>query len=133
MMNGTLVGRLGRDPETKDAGGHALTECAVAYDNGWGERKTTTWVRAKIWGKRGEKFAEHHSKGSSVVLHGTVYLDIWDKKDGTKGYTLCMDVRDWEFAGAKKERQEQPASQSGGYQQQSYGDNGGQLPDDSPF
>lgn len=93
MITGTIVGRLGRDPETRTtASGKTVTSANVAVDHGWGDRKSTTWVRCSIWNKRGEAFAAHHSKGDGVELAGVLYT----REHEGKTYLEC-DVSDWSF------------------------------------
>jgi len=101
VLNATLVGRLGRDPETRTTqSGKSITSASVAYDTGWGERKATTWIKVEIWGNRGEKWAEYHQKGSTVIVHGSVKMDTYTGRDGVEKQSLVMEGRDWEFAGS---------------------------------
>lgn len=98
MIQSTIVGRLGRDPETRQTNsGSSVTTLSVASDHGFGERKSTTWVRVTIFGKRGENAAAHLTKGRAVVVTGAVYLEEWTDKDGGKRQTLCCDASDWSF------------------------------------
>lgn len=130
MFQATILGRLGRDPETKAAGNSDVTTVAIATDHGFGERKTTTWTRCSIWGKRGQSFAQHHRKGDFAALSGAVYM-----RTGSDGKSyLEMDVSDWSFVGAKKETAPAPAPSrpSGG---RSFGASEGAagFDDDLPF
>lgn len=86
IFNG--VGRIGRDAETRTTGsGKSVTSFSAACD-GYNGEKITTWVEVTIWGKRGESLARHLVKGSRVAFNGTGTLEIYDKRDGTKGAKL---------------------------------------------
>jgi single-strand DNA-binding protein len=69
MIHAFVVGRLGRNPEPvkAEAGGCSFS---VASDQGWGDKKSTNWVRVTIWGKRGEKLSTMLGKGSRVGVRG---------------------------------------------------------------
>jgi single-strand DNA-binding protein len=70
-IQGTIIGRLGKDPETRTIGsGKQVTNFNVACDHGFGEKKTTTWVRVAWWGERAAKVAATLKKGSGVIFTG---------------------------------------------------------------
>ena len=51
IMSG--LARIGRDVELKyTRGGMAVCNVALAFNVGYGDRKTTTWVEAAIWASR---------------------------------------------------------------------------------
>ena len=99
MINATITGNLGRDPEQK---GDGPVVVAVASTNGFGDRKTTTWVRVALWGKQGESALAHLKKGSAVTVAGFMSLREWES-DGRAGSGLEVDGTRWEFAGPKPE------------------------------
>ena len=66
------VGRLGRDPETRDTEWGQVVSVSVAFDHGYGERRTTTWARVSAWGKLGETLAKLR-KGNRVSVAGEIY------------------------------------------------------------
>lgn len=98
----TIIGRLGRDPQNKTTkGDYGVTEVTVASDHGWGDRKTTTWIRCTFWGKRGEQLTKHFAKGDRIAIVGHVWLDTYTKKDGSQGYSVECDAADWHFVESK--------------------------------
>tara|TARA_Y100001972_G_scaffold125966_2_gene178454 strand:+ start:373 stop:744 length:372 start_codon:yes stop_codon:yes gene_type:complete len=99
MINATVTGNLGRDPEKK---GEGPVVVAIASTNGYGDRKTTTWVRVAFWGKQGESALAHLKKGSAVAVAGFMYVREWES-DGRSGSVLEMDGQRWEFSGPKPE------------------------------
>lgn len=67
----TFSGRLGRDAEKKvlPSGTEAL-EFSIAVDVGFGDSKTTFWLRCSMFGNRGAKLAQYLTKGQLVAVSG---------------------------------------------------------------
>ena len=88
-----LVGRLGRDPETRyTSGGQAVANFTLATDESYkdrsGERqKRTEWHRVVLWGKTAESLSEYLTKGKQIYVEGRLQTRQWDDKDGNKRYT----------------------------------------------
>jgi single-strand DNA-binding protein len=89
-----LVGRLGRDPETRyTSGGQAVANFTLATDETFkdrsGERqKRTEWHRIVLWGKLAEITQQYLKKGMLVYLEGRIQTRQWeDKRDGQKKTT----------------------------------------------
>ena len=85
-----LVGRLGRDPETRFTGaGQAVCNFSLATDETFkdrnGERqKRTEWHKIVVWGKQAEIAQQYLKKGSKVYVEGRIQNRTWDAQDGTK-------------------------------------------------
>jgi len=86
-----LVGRLGRDPETRfTSGGQAVANFTLATDETFkdrsGERqKRTEWHRIVVWGKLAEIVQQYLKKGMLVYIEGRIQTRQWeDKRDGQK-------------------------------------------------
>jgi single-strand DNA-binding protein len=89
-----LVGRLGRDPETRyTSGGQAVANFTLATDETYkdrsGERqKRTEWHRIVLWGKLAEIAQQYLRKGTLVYIEGRIQTRQWeDKRDGQKRTT----------------------------------------------
>jgi single-strand DNA-binding protein len=89
-----LVGRLGRDPETRfTSGGQAVANFTMATDETFkdraGERqKRTEWHRIVVWGKLAEITQQYLKKGMLVYIEGRIQTRQWeDKRDGQKKQT----------------------------------------------
>ncbi len=89
-----LVGRLGRDPETRyTSGGQAVANFTLATDETFkdraGERqKRTEWHRIVLWGKLAEITQQYLKKGMLVYIEGRIQTRQWeDKRDGQKRNT----------------------------------------------
>ena len=83
-----LVGRLGRDPETRYIpNGDAITNFSLATDEQWrdrnGERQTRTeWHNITLFGKLGEIASQYLRKGSQVFIEGKIQSRKYTGKDG---------------------------------------------------
>jgi len=83
-----LVGRLGRDPETRYIpNGEAITNFSLATDEQWrdrnGERQTRTeWHNITLFGKLGEIAGQYLRKGSQVFIDGKIQSRKYTDKDG---------------------------------------------------
>ena len=85
-----LVGRLGRDPETRyTGGGQAVANFSVATDETYkdrnGERqKRTEWHKIVVWGKQAEIAQQYLKKGSLIFIEGRIQSREWQDKEGQK-------------------------------------------------
>jgi single-strand DNA-binding protein len=119
----TFTGNLGRDASTRFiADGNAVTDFSVAVSAGWGDKKTTTWVRCSYWGKRGEAVAPYLLKGSPICVSGEARLHEFEKRDksGT-GYSMELRVSELTLMGNKEKKPAPVAAQEdlgGGFREQ---------------
>ena len=80
-----LVGRLGRDPETKyTSSGQAVCNFSIATDESYkdrnGERqKHVEWHKIVVWGKQAETAQQYLKKGSLVFIEGKIQSREWEK------------------------------------------------------
>lgn len=89
-----LVGRLGRDPETRyTSAGQAVCNFTLATDETFrdrsGERqKRTEWHRIVLWAKLAEIAQQYLKKGTLVYIEGRIQSRQWDDRDGNKRTTV---------------------------------------------
>ncbi len=109
MVNKTiLVGRLGRDPETRfTAGGTAVGNFSMATDETYkdknGERqKRTEWHRIIVWGKQAEIAQKYLKKGALVFVEGRIQSREWEK-DGEKHRSFEIVANNFRMLEAKKD------------------------------
>lgn len=85
MNSVSLVGRLGRDPETRyTSGGKSVANFAIAVDDGFGEKKTTSWITIVAWEKTAELAQKYLVKGSQVAVEGRLRQRSYENKSGEK-------------------------------------------------
>ena len=110
MNNFNAIGRVGRDAVTRyTQAGKPVTGWALAVDKGWGDNKQTVWLDCSLWGERGEKLAQHITKGSQLGVTG----EIGTREHDGKTY-ITLDVRDVTLVGGRGEQQAQTGGGHGG-------------------
>ncbi len=123
LCKGTIIGNLGRDPETRyTPEGLAVTNFSVAATEKIKGEPVTQWVRATAFGKLAEICGEYLVKGKQVYLEGRISLNEWQDKEGNNRSNLELIVQTMQMIGAAPGNsnqqaarpQEQPAS-SGEY------------------
>lgn len=97
----TLIGHLGRDPETKTVGSDTVTSFSLATSRKRKDQEFTTWWNCSMWGDRGKRIGQYLGKGDPILVVGEAYQRPYTTKDGREGVALEVDVRDWSFVGAK--------------------------------
>lgn len=88
-----LLGRLGRDPETRYAsdGGTPICHLAVATSRRYKDRagnrgEETEWHNVVLFGKTAEIAQQYLQKGSEVYIEGRLRTRSYEK-DGVKRYS----------------------------------------------
>lgn len=108
MNNFNAIGRVGKDAVTRfTQGGKAVTGWSLAVDRGWGDRKETLWLDCSLWGDRGQKIAEHITKGSQLGVTG----ELGTREHDGKTY-LTLDVRDVTLVGGKRQESQPRGGQA---------------------
>lgn len=88
-----LVGRLGRDPESRfTSGGQQVCNFTLATDESFkdrtGERqKRTEWHRIVVWGRLAEISQQYLKRGTLVYIEGRLQTRQWDDRSGNKRTT----------------------------------------------
>lgn len=104
-----LVGRLGRDPETRyTSGGQAVCNFTLATDETYkdrnGERqKRTEWHRIVVWAKQAEIAQQYLHKGSLIFLEGRIQTRQWDDREGQKRTTVEIVATNFRMLGGRGE------------------------------
>lgn len=84
----TLIGRLGRDPESKTfESGSVQTTFSIATSESFKDKSgewqdNTTWHRVVCWGKLAESLAKNLHKGDLVIVEGKQEHRKYTDKDG---------------------------------------------------
>ncbi len=104
-----LVGRLGRDPETRYTGsGQAVANFSVATDESYkdrnGERqKRTEWHKIVVWGKQAEIAQQYLKKGSLIFIEGRIQSREWQDKEGQKRTSFEIVANNFRMLGGRAE------------------------------
>ena len=91
-----LIGRLGRDPETRfTPKGSKVCNFSLAVDRHWKsaegeEKEATDWFRVEAWGRLGEICQEYLHKGSLIYLEGRLQTDRYEQEGETRYSTKVV-------------------------------------------
>ncbi len=103
-----LVGRLGKDPETRYmTSGEAVTNATLATSENWkdknGEKQERTeWHNLVFYRRLAEIAGEYLRKGSQVYIEGKIQTRKWqDKETGKDRYTTEIIVNEMQMLGSK--------------------------------
>lgn len=105
-----FTGNIGSDAEVRHTpAGKAITSFSVALSSGWGDKKTTTWMRCNLWGDRGTKLSQYLLKGQLVGVSGEFSAREWENKDGVTKTSCEVNVNDVTLLGKKEAAQQSAA------------------------
>ena len=102
-----LVGRLGKDPETRYmTNGEAVTNATLATSENWkdksGEKQEKTeWHNLVFYRRLAEIAGEYLKKGSQVYVEGKLQTRKWQDKEGRDRYTTDIVVNEMQMLGSK--------------------------------
>ena len=103
----TLIGNLGRDPETRYLpNGDAVVNISVATTDTWkdknGEKQEKTeWPRVALYRRLAEIAGEYLKKGSQVYIEGRIEYREYEK-DGQKRYTTDIVASEMKMLGSRQ-------------------------------
>ena len=137
MNSVTMTGRLTRDPETKQfQGGSSVVNVSIAVSNrkkvGDNYEDVPIFLRANVWGKRGEAIMRYLKKGDGINVTGALSVDEYQTKEGETKTSIGIDVRDWSF-GAKSKANEAASPNQGQFSAPDTAPQGSFGGDPTPF
>lgn len=104
-----LMGRLGKDPETKYLpSGTACVKFSLATSRKWKDPKTgdmqekTEWHKIVAWGKQGETLAQYVHKGDQLLVSGELRYSEWNDNEGNKRTSAEIHLQEFDFVGGNK-------------------------------
>jgi len=92
--------------------GKAILKFSVAVAKGYKKEDGTNWFNCVMFGDRAEKLAQYLTKGTKVIIEGSVQLGSYEGNDGVKHYTTDVFVNNVEMLGGSKEEKETPTKQN---------------------
>ncbi len=140
-----LVGRLGKDPETRYMpNGDAVTNVTLATSETWkdknGEKQEKTeWHRVTFYRKLAEIVGEFLKKGSMVYVEGRLETRKWTDKAGVEKYTTEIIANEMQMLSSRNgggnsfEVVDKPVSSGGGSKPAKSGGDFDNFEDDIPF
>ena len=114
-MNMTcLTGNLTKDPELRYSSGNnptAVCRFTIAVNDGYGEKRETSYIPIVVFGKSAESCDRYLRKGSKAAVTGRIKTGSYTKQDGTKVYTTDVIASNVEFISGTEQAHE-PQQQS---------------------
>ena len=93
-----LTGRLVREVEVREAStGTAVASFTIAVDDGFGEKKKTSFIPVKAFGKTAESCGKYLAKGKLCGVQGKIQTGSYQKNDGSTVYTTDVIADKVEF------------------------------------
>ncbi len=102
-----LVGRLGKDPETRYmTSGEAVTNATLATSENWkdksGEKQEKTeWHNLVFYRRLAEVAGEYLKKGAQIYVEGKIQTRKYQTKEGQERYTTEIIVDQMQMLGSK--------------------------------
>ena len=102
-----LVGRLGKEPETRYmTNGEAVTNATLATSENWkdksGEKQEKTeWHNLVFYRRLAEVAGEYLKKGTQIYVEGKLQTRKWQTKEGQDRYTTEVIVDQMQMLGGK--------------------------------
>lgn len=112
----TCTTRCFKDAEQRfTQNGDSIVTFKGAVDAGFGDKKTTTWIRFNLWGKRFEKLAQYLLDKTQVAVSGELANREYTDKDGQKRYSLEVRVNEITLVGGKPNNSNAQQNQGNDY------------------
>lgn len=111
-----LIGRLGKDPETKTVGSSSVCNFSIATTETWNDKagakqEKTEWHNIVAWNRLAD-FAMHYlKKGKLVYIEGRLQTRDWTDNQNVKRYTTEIVASDIKFMETLKSGESQPTGQ----------------------
>lgn len=86
LVNGT--GRIVNEPQLRNAGGHDVLNFRFAMENGYGDKKQSTFFNVALWGKRASALTNTLEKGTFLAVHGAELSTREYEHNGEKRQSL---------------------------------------------
>jgi single-strand DNA-binding protein len=113
-----LIGRVGKDPEVRQAGSTMVASFSMATSEKFKDKsgqlqESTEWHNIVLWGKQAELAGQYVKKGSMLYIEGSIKTETYDK-DGQTKYVTKITGRQMQFLDSKGSSE----NNGGGFQQQ---------------
>lgn len=111
-----MTGNIGGDAKVNSVGGTAVANFSVAMTAGYGDKKTTIWLQASLWGKQAEsKLVDYLVKGQQVALTGEFSMREYEGKQYPQLRITTIDLVGGKSEGGNqstpRQQQSSPAPQ----------------------
>ncbi len=102
----TLIGHVGRDPETKDYNGNQIAKFSLATRR-MSKDAPTDWHNIDCWNKTAEIVSKYVKKGDLLAITGRIEYSVVEKEGKKTTYTNIIADRVELMPKAKNQETEQ--------------------------
>ncbi len=105
MNKATLIGNVGKDPESRTIGETQVCNFSLATTRRFKDKdgnKVTDWHNIQAWGKTAELIQQYVKKGDKIAIEGEIQYREYEK-DGVKRLAVNINCSDVEFLGGRKD------------------------------
>ena len=103
LNNINLIGNLTKDCELKYLqDGKAINKFSIAVNDGWGDKKSTSFFDIVCFGKLAENVSNFIAKGSKIALSGKLKQNSWTTQNNEKRYSISIIANEVQFLTPKK-------------------------------
>ncbi len=135
MNRVTLFGRLGRDPELREAGEHGkVCNLSVATverfkDRSGAWQEATEWHRVVAFGRTADTCGQYLAKGREILVDGRLRTRSWEDQSGARRFSTEIVASNVTFAGSGRADEARIGDDRG----RGSGSDGIDLTDEIPF
>ena len=136
MLNkAILMGRLTRDPELRYTQNNIpVVSFSIAVDRNYskGQERQTDFIDIVAWRRTAEFVSQWFSKGSMIVVVGSIQSRRWQDKDGNNRTSIEVVADEVQFGESKRSRESNSGYGNGGYSDNGYQSGGYSAPQAAP-
>ena len=98
-----LIGNITKDLEIKyTKNGKAIVEFNLAVRR---DKDITDFINCVAFGMQAENLNKYQGKGSKIAVSGEYRIDIYDKTNGTRGYSHYVLANEIEYLNTKQKEE----------------------------
>lgn len=99
----TLVGNVGGDPNVRQIGENKVAEFSLATSQRLKDGETTDWHRIVAWSPRAEIIEQYVTKGSRLLVRGSIRYREYTTQGGEKRYITEIVAQEVVLLSSKQE------------------------------
>lgn len=105
MNNITLIGRITKDLELKQAGNANKCDFTIAVDRKFAKegQQKTDFINCVCWGKVAENLVNHQGKGKLIAVNGELNIDQYQNAEGENRTFTKVNANNIEYLERKND------------------------------
>lgn len=107
-----LQGRTTANIETREtSSGASVANFSLAVDRGFGDDKKTDFIPCVAFGKTAETIIKYVTKGTLILISGSLQTKSWEDKDGNKRTGFEVVAQEFAFCETKSNSSTNPSTE----------------------